>query len=394
MPLVISAIGPLRPLRAQGGHRKSVRRCLKADIRRCDALKSDFCAGLLSPARYNPGKAASFFVISRSGGARALTEEEKAVVETLERIFMPLAYSKRQKMKDDGRFVHYTSADNAVKIITTRRFWMRNARCMNDYMELTFGHQHLVQIFQKNDQELQKAFIETLEPLAMGLGGRILKHFDEWWQNLQFNTYIGSISEHDPSENKYGRLSMWRAYGGNSAKAALILRMPLDQQANGLRVLLSPVAYLGMEEMEREFRATLQSIKDNHATLAALKTEDIFNTAFYMLVMAALSLKHRGFSEEREWRMICLPDALPSEHVERSVEVIAGVPQTVFKIPLENKPDQEICGISIPDLIDRVIIGPSVYPTPIFDAFSNIMKDAGISDPHSRLTISDIPLRT
>lgn len=323
-----------------------------------------------------------------------MTEEEKAVVETLERIFMPLAYGKREKMKDGGRFVHYTSADNAVKIITTRRFWMRNARCMNDYMELTFGHQHLVQIFQKNEQELQKAFIEVLEPLERGLGDRVLKHFDEWWQNLQFNTYIGSISEHDPSENKYGRLSMWRAYGGNSAKAALILRMPLDQQANGLRVLLSPVAYLGMEEIEQEFRATLQSIKDNLATLASIQTEEIFNTAYFMLVMAALSLKHKGFSEEREWRMIFLPDALPSEHIERSVEVIAGVPQTVFKIPLENKPDQEICGVAIPDLIDQVIIGPSVYPTAIFDAFTHILKDAGISDPHSRLTISDIPLRT
>lgn len=329
-----------------------------------------------------------------TGGARMLTEEEKAVAETLERIFMPLAYEKRERMRNDGRFVHYTSADNAVKIITTRRFWLRNARCMNDYMELTFGHQHLVQIFQKNDKELQKAFIETLEPLEPGLGGRVLEHFDEWWKNIQFNTYIGSISEHDPSENKYGRLSMWRAYGGNSAKAALILRMPLHQQANGLRVLLSPVSYLGAEEIEQEFRATLLNIKDNYATLAALKVESIFTTAFYMLVMAALSLKHSGFGEEKEWRMILLPDALPSEHVERSVEVIAGVPQMVYKIPLEDKPDQDICGVSIPDLIDQVIIGPSVYPIPIFDAFSQILKDAGISDPHSRLTISDIPLRT
>ena len=113
-----------------------------------------------------------------------------------------------------------------------------------------------------------------------------------------------------------------------------------------------------------------------------------------MLVMAALSLKHKGFSEEREWRMIFLPDALPSEHVERSVEVIAGVPQTVYKIPLENKPGQDICGVSIPDLIDQVIIGPSALPAAIFNAFSSILKGAGIGDPDSRLTISDIPLRT
>jgi hypothetical protein len=119
---------------------------------------------------------------------------------------------------------------------------------------------------------------------------------------------------------------------------------------------------LSSEEIEREFLAALQSIRDNYAILAALKIEDSLNTAFYVPVMAALSLKHSGFSEEREWRMIFLPDALPSEHVERSVEVIDGVPQAVFKIPIENKPDRDICGVSIPDLIDHVITGPTVYP--------------------------------
>ena len=61
-----------------------------------------------------------------------MTDEELAVGIELERIFMPLAHSKRDKIrKQGGRFVHYTSAENAVKIITSQRIWMRNARCMN-----------------------------------------------------------------------------------------------------------------------------------------------------------------------------------------------------------------------------------------------------------------------
>lgn len=323
-----------------------------------------------------------------------LTDDEIAVGEELERIFMPLAHRKRERVRQEGsRFVHYTSADNAIKILTSRQFWMRNVRCMNDYMEANFGHQQLVRLFQK--QELKTAFIGALAPYGDDMGNKILKHFDEWWNNIQFNTYITSISEHNHSENVYGRLSMWRAYGGNSAKAALVLRMPLAPgQAAGLRLLFSPVEYLDFDELEREFRNALQNIHDNAAVLANIKPALVFNMAFFMLVLAALCLKHKGFSEEKEWRAIYLPHALPSNNIERSIEVVGGVPQTVYKIPLDNDAEKQIQGVSIQDVLDRLIIGPSVYPIPIFEAFSSILRDAGIEEPGARLAVSDIPLRT
>jgi len=323
-----------------------------------------------------------------------LTDEEIAVGEELERIFMPRAHKKRERVRQEGnRFVHYTSADNAVKILTSRRFWMRNARCMNDYTEANFGHQQLVRLFE--NQELKTAFIGALAPYGDDMGNRVLKHFDEWWNNIQFNTYITSVSEHDQSENTYGRLSMWRAYGGNSAKAALVLRMPLAPgQVAGLRLLFSPVEYFAFDELEREFRNALQSIRANAAALANIKPDLVFNMAFFMLVLAALCLKHKGFSEEKEWRAIYLSHALPSNNVERSVEVVGSVPQTVYKIPLENDAEKQIQGVSIQDVLDRVIIGPSVYPMPIFEAFSSILRDAGIEEPESKLAVSDIPLRT
>ena len=190
-------------------------------------------------------------------------------------------------------------------------------------MEANFGHQQLVRLFQ--NQELKTAFIEALAPYGDDMGNRVLKHFDEWWKNIQFNTYITSISEHDQSENVYGRLSMWRAYGGNSAKAALVLRMPLAPgQVAGLRLLFSPVEYLAFDEIVQEFRDALQSIQNNAAVLAKIKPELVFNMAFFMLVLAALCLKHKGFSEEKEWRAIYLPHALPSDSVERNVEVAGG----------------------------------------------------------------------
>src|ERR1035438_330030 len=62
----------------------------------------------------------------------------------LAEIFMPQAKRQmdeaieRQKKPGDTvletlRFVHYTSAEAALKIIKSKRLWMRNAACMAGY---------------------------------------------------------------------------------------------------------------------------------------------------------------------------------------------------------------------------------------------------------------------
>lgn len=115
---------------------------------------------------------------------------------------------------------------------------------------------------------------------------------------------------------------------------------------------------------------------------------------FAMLVMAAVSLKHEGFKEERECRVICLPDLNASKLMSRSIEAVGAVPQTIYKIPLEDNPAEDVVGVSIPQLIDRIIIGPSEYPFPMYQAFAAGLEDAGVKNPGSRVIISGIPLRT
>ncbi len=51
-----------------------------------------------------------------------MTDDDIILAEELERIFTPLAYGRRQKVrKEGGRFVHYTSAENAVNIIKSKK---------------------------------------------------------------------------------------------------------------------------------------------------------------------------------------------------------------------------------------------------------------------------------
>jgi len=309
--------------------------------------------------------------------------------------FMPYVNKYKDRMKlENGRFVHYTSAENALNIFRSRRVWMRNARCMNDYMEVTHGHNLLLKFF--HDHSHKQRFIEAFKPCENEAVQKALERFDKWWSNIEFNTFITSISEHETSEDSYGRLSMWRAYSHLSARAAIVLNIPLDPNParNDLNIILSPVAYFDYQELVNEMNAYLDEVKANTSFLCSLEEPAITNLIFTMLVVATVTLKHKGFKEEKEWRVIYLPHLAPSELISNTIETINGVPQTVYHIPLEDKPTGDVTGLSIPKIFDRIIIGPSEYPHPMYQAFYISLKEAGVEDPHERIIFSGIPLRT
>ena len=115
---------------------------------------------------------------------------------------------------------------------------------------------------------------------------------------------------------------------------------------------------------------------------------------FNVLLFASTCSKHRGFGEEREWRVIHVPKQHPSDVLEQSVEVIRGVPQTVYKIPLRNIPEEGLVGVEIQEILHHIIIGPSSYPLPLHDAFVSVLEQAGVEDAASKVITSDIPLRS
>jgi hypothetical protein len=54
-------------------------------------------------------------------------------LEQVKNTFSPTMGAKVEKAKSmDLRFVHYTSAEAALGILTNREVWMRNAMTMND----------------------------------------------------------------------------------------------------------------------------------------------------------------------------------------------------------------------------------------------------------------------
>jgi hypothetical protein len=176
-----------------------------------------------------------------------------------------------------------------------------------------------------------------------------------------------------------------------------VVKLPLNTgSAKGLHLWLSPVFYLGYEGVEKYFLEMIQNLHGliSNVLLTAADRKVILSVISSMLVMSAVSLKHEGFREEKEWRVIYIPENNPASPMLKGTEICNGVPQIVYKLPLKNNPAEGVVGIEIPQLVDRVIIGPSAYPEPMREAFVVALQEAGMTDAKNRVVCSGIPLRT
>lgn len=297
---------------------------------------------------------------------------------------------KEQLRKGTLRFVHYTSADNAMKIIHSGNVWMRNAKCMNDFMELSHGHELLYNLFRK-ESEIYIEFEKELSSINKSIPDQVFSNYNSWWNNIQINTFICSISEHDVLEDKHGRLSMWRAYGDNSAKAAFIIKAHFNPDpAQSLPLIIRPALYYTEDKLKEEILHVLNNIKNHRNFFSTLTPNILASFIFVWLLITTICLKHEGFKEEKEWRIIYLPQFQSYYRItlESEIVTIQGIPQLIYKIPLN------IPGISIREIMDKIIIGPTQYPYPLSSAFIHELEKAGFNDAASRIVLSGIPLRT
>lgn len=319
----------------------------------------------------------------------------------LETIFMPEARKRRAKLYDQkendqlnelasrrAKFVHYTSAESALSIIDNKCVWMRNTTCMADYREVEHGFDMLRAYFSNKKNE--DAFCAVLDACVPGAAKEAIDLFNRWLETIRTNTYIASISEHKADEDLHGRLSMWRAFGGaNTARIALVFSIPgYSGATEKLNIFFSPVAYL----MQDDVNALLQSVMDNvTADAEFLKSVDrqiIIGSVFNMLMTGVSCVKHEGFEEEHEWRVIYNPFMRASPLIHSETKVIGGVPQIIHKLPLNLEE------LDFASIFERVIIGPSPYPIVIAQAFIEALGRAGVSDARDRVFASLIPIRS
>lgn len=176
----------------------------------------------------------------------------------LRKIFLPTLYEQAISLRDRGcNFAYYTTASTALKIIKNKEIWLRNASVVNDYSEIRYGHDLL---YKALDSQSGLKFKEALNSLKPNLYQSTKKQFENWYPLVGVNTFICCLSEHNPSEDDNGRLSMWRAYGDT----ALVIHKErfLDETMNiGVYSLL--VNYWTETECEAELLKVANQIIKN-----------------------------------------------------------------------------------------------------------------------------------
>jgi Protein of unknown function (DUF2971) len=217
--------------------------------------------------------------------------------------------------------------------------------------------------------------------------------FDSWIPDFKLNTFVTCISEHDEADDKYGRLSMWRAYAANSGVALIINGGVCFRPSDALGAYASPVAYLEDDGLGVHLNEIASNLQTNSTFVHGLGREQMKSAVFSLLRYAAICTKHPAFREEREWRVIASPRLTPAPRLERTIEVLGGIPQEILKIPLCDFPEEGLYGIEPNQFIDRILIGPSEHPEVTRRAFVAELSLAGLVDPEHRVHVTGIPLR-
>lgn len=251
------------------------------------------------------------------------------------RILHPIATRKIQEARDErAQFVYYTTANVAVSILEKHEVWMRNAATMNDYREIEYG---LSCLDQARRTEAWGRFGRAIDSCHAGLFEEVVSRFDASRPGILRDTYITCVSRHHSSESAYGRLSMWRAYGGQDGVALVIDGAALLSEEDTLRAYTSPVEYFEPESFAQTMGNIALMIEDEQDFLASIPRDELKRMLFNVLLFSALCVKHPGFREEQEWRIFTLPTLYPDHALSEKIEIVRGTPQHVLKIPIGKK---------------------------------------------------------
>ncbi|WP_106795432.1 DUF2971 domain-containing protein [Rhizobium sp. H4] len=304
-------------------------------------------------------------------------------------------HKRTELVKGQKKLIHYCSADTALKIIKNREIWLRNVRVMNDYMEVNHGFNLIGKSLQPPvDTAIETGMNEVkkaLNAIHPGLADEAFSRFQHWSPLIQHETYVTCLSEHLLDENEDGRLSMWRNYSSGQAGVGIVINTSIFARTDDeLGVYSSPVTYLSDQGLENSLMQLAQGIRAQAVFLSTVPREALIGHYFLLLRTIAHCSKHPGFKEEREWRIFHTLGLDELKILKMTSESLGGIPQRILKLPL----DGSVEGLSVADLVEKVLIGPSQYQNVIGMALADELDRAGKKDAYQSIRYSPIPLRT
>lgn len=290
---------------------------------------------------------------------------------------------------------HYTTISTLENIVSNEEFWFSNPLNMSDISEVRFGALAGVNAF-RNYHDTLRRVCKTQERFEI-LSNAFEGYFHEFDSSHVLDTYVLCLTNHDPQDTD-GRLSMWRAYGGNGNGAAIIIDTSKINALAGVHPLIfSDVKYCSEQERDQWINQTLIKLAEIIDS-KAIPDELLYVPAFYLferLKIFALFSKHSGFKEEDEWRAVYLAHRDISNiygHMLGYASTKRGI-ELKFKYKVKPIPNVTAADLSLEKIIHQIILGPSQASYLALNSTKRMLQMLGKPALADRVIASNIPFR-
>lgn len=288
---------------------------------------------------------------------------------------------------------HYTSIGNLEKVLQADELWFSNPLFMNDLEEVRFGVLRGVDLVLAS-QQIRDACKSTAR---IQLFTESFHHYFQRFEDEHaFDTYVFCLSEHD--RNDYdGLLSMWRGYGGNGNGAAIVFDTGQLKSVEEAPLIIAKVHYGSADDRIAWLEGTLAKF----ATILAkteISDEKLYLAAhalFERIKLFALFSKHRGFAEEREWRVVYVRDRDQANTLAPMFHYWIGPRGVEPKLRLKVAPIQGLTAddMSLNKIVERIILGPSLSSPLARTAVLRMLDRLNKPELKERVHASTIPFR-
>lgn len=286
---------------------------------------------------------------------------------------------------------HYTSLESAHSILCSKTIWLSNPLFMNDIQELRLG------INMSTEYILSNIF-ECFDTSTARIVERCyVKNLQSFQDEQMIDIYVLCFCEHNQDDYD-GVLSMWRGYGGYGGGVALVINTSFVRDGADLPIYIQKVQYISNEERQ----CHLKHIIDNwcqHVKQLLVPEDMLYIPVFYLfyiVLLNALTSKHYGFKEEREWRLLYIKaydeSALLTKYLSYHVDKHGIQPK--LKLPIGPLPDDDISQWSIPTIVDRIIIGPSISSPLAQETTKRLLQPIYGEALNDKVYASGIPFRS
>lgn len=191
---------------------------------------------------------------------------------------------------DDQLLWHYATATGMLGILESKKLWAFDCEFMNDAHEMMHG---------------KRVAERVLDAMVQAKEGQATERFLEW-QSLMHDFFRSSWAGPHLFVVSLSAapdlLSQWRAYGGGGGYAIGFKKAALQSLATSERTSIVECVYSEPQQIEM-MRDMLQDLE------ARFANDDIWRwrkgRQRQLQTLAQCSrLKHPGFAEEKEWRLI------------------------------------------------------------------------------------------